>query len=256
MSDVQYDEFLSRIYDDAPYFGRARATEPELFNGFYFENIRDKSRRILEFGSATGMLTLPMATAGYTIDSVDISPAMQAIVSERLQAAEPAVAGRVRQFVADATTFVGDAPYDSIVMPEGILLSLGDRDLQLALLESCHGNLGKGGRIYTDFCQPRYKVVCAKTLREHTRFRTRNGDDYLLSITFRYDVHSQIETWDTVFAKQRAARDPETIELSVSFRYLYHSELVFMLERCGFKVIDINVDHARGVGFSVIAEKN
>lgn len=255
MSDVHYDHFLSRIYDDAPYFGQNRSREPELFNGFYFEHLRDKTGRVLEFGSATGMLTVPMARAGFSMDSVDISPFMQDILTERLQAEDASVSSRVRQFLADATTFLGDERYDSIVMPEGMLLSLGARDLQIALLENCHRNLRKGGRIYTDFGQLRSKVMHEKTLREHTRFRTRSGDEYLLSITFQYDRHSQIEVWDAVFAKQGPASAAEKIAVTVSFRYLFYSETQLLLERCGFKVIDIDVNHARGLGFAVIAEK-
>lgn len=255
MTEVQYDKFLSRVYDDAPYFGQNRSREPDLFNGFYFEHLRDKTRRILELGSATGMLTVPMARAGFLMDSVDISPAMHEILADRLRAEDPSVASRVRQILADATTYMADEPYDSIVMPEGIVLSLGTRVLQLALLENCHRNLRTGGRIYTDFAQPRYKLLYEKVLREHTRFRTRDGDQYLLSVTFRYDSHSQIETWDAVFARQGTEAGPEQIDVAVSFRNLFHSEIQFMLERCGFKVIDIDVNHARGLGFAVIAEK-
>ncbi|NVJ12937.1 bifunctional 2-polyprenyl-6-hydroxyphenol methylase/3-demethylubiquinol 3-O-methyltransferase UbiG [Myxococcus sp. AM010] len=252
MSDVQYDQFLSRIYDDAPYFGQARSREPELFNGFYFKHLRDKTRRVLEFGSGTGMLTVPLARAGFLVDSVDISSSMQEVLAGKLRAEDSSVAKRVRQFTADALSYLGEEPYDSIVMPEGLVIALPDRALQIALFESCHRNLRKGGRIYADFVQPRYKVVYEQKLQEHTRFRTRDGDEYLLSVTFRNDRHSQVEEWDAVFARKGA---PERIAVTVSFRFLFHSELQFMLERCGFKVIEIDVNHAGGLGFAVIAEK-
>ena len=255
MSDVQYDEFLSNIYDDAPYFGQARSREPELFNGFYFEHLRDKTRRILEIGSGTGMLTVPMARAGFLVDSVDISPSMHKVLARKLRAEDASVANRVRQITADALTYSGEEPYDSIVMPEGLVIALPDRELQIRLFESCHRNLRKGGRIYADFVQPRYKVVYEQKLQEHTRFRTRDGDVYLLSVTFRNDRHSQVEEWDAVFSKKGATVASERIAVTVSFRFLYYSELQFMLERCGFKVINIDVNHAHGLGFAMIAEK-
>jgi hypothetical protein len=161
----------------------------------------------------------------------------------------------VRQILADATTYRGDEPYDSIVMPEGVLLALGTRELQLALLDNCHRNLGPGGRIYADLAQPRYKLLHDQTLEEHTRFRTRSGDDYLLSVTFRYDRYSQIETWNAVFARQRPPAAAPPIDVTLSFRTLFHSEIELMLERCGFRLIDIDVNLARGLGFAVIAEK-
>jgi SAM-dependent methyltransferase len=264
MTDVHYDAFLSRIYDDAPYFGQNRSREPDLFNGFYFEHLRDKTRRILELGSATGMLTIPLARAGFLVDSVDISPFMHEVLGERLRAEDAAVAGRVRQILADATTYRADEPYDSIVMPEGVMLALGTRELQLALLDNCHRNLRPGGRIYADLAQPRYKLLHEQTLQEHTRFRTRGGDDYLLSVTFRYDRYSQIETWNAMFARQGAGPrsgpggDPaalDQVDVELSFRTLFHSEIELMLERCGFRLIDLDVNLARGLGFAVIAEK-
>jgi SAM-dependent methyltransferase len=255
MSDVQYEDFLSRIYDDAPYFGQARTREPELFNGFYFEHLRGRSSRVLEFGSATGMLTLPLAQAGFTVDAVDISPSMHAVLADKLRAEDAAVSGRVRQILADATTFLGDEPYDSIVMPEGIVIAIPDREMQIALFANCYRNLRRGGRVYSDFCQPRMKVVYHKTLQEHTRFRTQSGEEYLLSMKFCHDNYSQVEVQEAVFTRKGHATPSDPIALTVSFRYLYHSEIQFMLERCGFKLIDIDVNHARGQGFAVIAEK-
>ncbi|MCE9575987.1 MAG: class I SAM-dependent methyltransferase [Deltaproteobacteria bacterium] len=253
MSDVQYDDFLSRIYDEAPYFGRERARELEQYNAFYFAHLHDKSRRILEIGSGTGMLTVPLARAGFLVDSVDISSAMHEVLAEKLSAEDESVARRVRRILADATTHVGEEPYDTIAMPEGVVIALPSRELQIALFESCHRNLRVGGRLYADFAQPRWKVVYEQTLQEHTRFRMHSGDEYLLSVTFRNDRHTQIEEWDVVFAKQGVP--PEPIEVKVSFRFLSYSELQFMLERCGFKVIAIDVNHSHGRGFAVIAEK-
>jgi SAM-dependent methyltransferase len=253
MDEIYYDRFLSNIYDDAPYFGQARSREPDLFNRFYFDHLTDRTPRVLEFGSGTGGLTIALARAGFMMDSVDISPYMHEVLVGRLRHEDASVSSRVRQIVADATTYKGAEPYESIVMPEGILIAIPDREVQLALLDSCHRNLRKGGRILTDFFQPRYKVILEKTVREYTRFRTRGGDDYLLSVTFRNDEHSQIQDWEAVFTRNSPAGPAETIPVNVKFRYLFYSEIQLMLERCGFKVIDIVVGYAGGRGFSVVA---
>lgn len=256
MSDIQYDQFLSRIYEDAPYFGQPRARSLDTFNGFYFKRLGEPPRRVLELGSATGMLTVPLARRGFEVDSVDISAAMHEILAEKLRAEEPSVAQRVRQIVGDAITYSGEERYETIVMPEGVVISIPDREAQLALLDNCYRNLASGGRLYADFVQPRWKLIYEQTLQEHTRFVSRTGEQYLLSLTFRNNRHTQVEDWRLVFTHENGARKSERIEVNVQFRFLSHSEVTLMLERAGFKVVDIDVNHAGGRGFAVIAEKN
>lgn len=255
MDDVYYERYLSQIYDDTPYFGQARSREPDKFNGFYFENLKNRSRRVLEFGPGTGMLTVPLAKAGYKLDSVDISPDMHDVLSAKLSREDPSVAANVNQILGDATVYQGPEPYESIVMPEGILIAIPDRDLQFALLENCHRNLQPGGRLYTDFFQPRYKIIHQKVVEEHTRFTTRSGDDYLLSMTFDNDEYTQIQKWHCVFTRQSGPAKGERTEVDVTFRYLFVSEIDLMLRLAGFKVIQIDIEFADRRGFAVIAEK-
>lgn len=255
MDEIYYEKFLSEIYDSSPYFGQARTREPEKFNKFYFKHLTDRSSPILEFGHGTGMLTIPMARAGFKLDSVDISPYMHKILAEKLQQESSEISTNVNQIVADALTYNGPELYNSIVMPEGILIAIPNRDLQFSLLESCYRNLKKGGRILTDFFQPRYKIIHHKKVEEHTRFRTPSGEDYLLSVCFYNDEHSQIQEWDCVFTKQSGLKPFQKTKVNVKFRYLFYSEIELMLRQIGFNVIDIDCSYADGRGFSVIAEK-
>ncbi len=256
MPKIQYDKFLSEIYDDAPYFGQGRSRELDKFNAFYFDYMSPADPRVLEFGSGTGMLSIPLARAGFNVDSVDISPHMHDVMSDKLRSESNQVADNINQIVADATTFNGVEPYSSIVMPEGILIALPEQQLQVSLLESCHRNLKRGGRIYTDFFQPRYKIIYHKTDTEYTRFRTKAGERYLLGIHFKNDEYTQIQDWNVVFTKiENGVATDEVIEMDLRFRYVFYSEIQWMLKHCGFRVIDIDVNHADGRGFAVIAEK-
>ena len=255
MLKIDYEAFLSRIYDDSPYFGQGRAKELEKFNKFYFDNIKEKNEPLLEFGSGTGMLTIPMARAGYKIDSVDISPYMQEILAEKLAAEIPEVSSNVNQILGDAIQFNASQPYGSIIMPEGILIAIPDATLQIQLLESCYRNLRPGGRIYTDFFQPRYKVIYNKTVSEHTRFRTSKGDLYLMNINYDNDEYTQVQNWKVIYKKIENGTITEEIEANATFRYLFYSEVQLMLKQTGFKVIDIDTDYAEGRGFSIIGEK-
>lgn len=255
MDDIYYEEFLSRIYDDSPYFGQGRSKEPDTFNRFYFEHLENKNERILEFGSGTGMLTIPLARSGYKLDSVDISPYMHKVLSEKLEKEDRKVAENVNQIIADAIAYQADDLYNSIVMPEGILIAIPDADLQMDLLRSCYRNLKPGGRIYTDFFQPRYNVIYNKEVSEYSRFRTQEGKLYLFNINYTSDEYTQVQNWHVIYTRIENEKEMETIELDVKFRYLFYSEVKLMLTLCGFNVIEIDVNYANGRGFSVIAEK-
>src|SRR4051794_28337956 len=97
---VQYDKFLAEIYDETPYFGQGRSRELEKFNAFYFEYLKSTERPVLELGSGTGMLSVPLARAGFCLDCVDISPHMQDVLSAKLRAEREDVAQNVNQIVA------------------------------------------------------------------------------------------------------------------------------------------------------------
>lgn len=257
MSKIDYDEFMSRIYDYSSYFGQARFQEPDKFNGFYYEHLNNNKKRILEFGSATGMLSIPLARFGHKLDCVDISPFMQDVLTDKLKNEADVTKQNINQIIADATTFKGKDLYDAIVMTESFLIALPDLDMQLTVLRNCLRNLKKNGRIYTDLHQPLYNVIYKGTLNESTTFLDKNGTPYLMNILFRNDKYTQIQDWDILYTclASNESNITQEIKVNMKFRYLFYSELKLMLEKSGFDVIDVDINHADGRGFAVIAEK-
>lgn len=250
-----YEEFLSEIYDSSPYFGQGRRRELDAFNDFYFEHLGGPDTSILEFGSATGMLTIPLARAGYSLDSVDNSPSMHKVLARKLRDEDQRVSRRVNQIYADALTFQGPDLYDTIVMPEGILIAIPDAKAQVALLESCYRNLKPGGWLLTDFFQPRYDLISQGSLTEYTRFRTPEGETYLMEITVVNDRYTQVQHWQVTYSLIENNETVHTIDVNVKFRYLFYSEVQLMLAACGFKEVAIDVHYAGGRGFALIAQK-
>lgn len=255
MSKIYYEEFLSRIYDDSPFFGQGRTRELDKFNAFYFENLKHEEERILEFGSNTGVLSIPLARAGYKLDCVDISPYMYQVLSEKLKKESKYVAENINQILADAIEYQGSHLYNSILLPESLLVAIPDATLQMDLLKSCYRNLKPGGRIYMDFFQPIYKIIYHKTLCEHSRFRTANGEVYIVTVNFTNNEYTQIQDWNVIYTKTENGDKTDVTEVNVKFRYVFYSEIQLMLQQAGFKVIDIDVNYADGRGFAVIAEK-
>jgi ubiquinone/menaquinone biosynthesis C-methylase UbiE len=255
MNTVNYNRFIAQIYDDSPYFGKARMKEIDKFNGFYLRELDKAPERILEFGSGTGPLTIPLARMGHTIDSVDISSHMHDVIREKLEDEDMEVCERINLIETDAIQFKGAQLYKTIVMPEGILIALADPKQQIDLLYSCNRNLIVGGRFYCDCFQPNYKRIYGKDTTEHTRFRTKTGQLYILSVSFLNDEYTQIQKWNMTYTRISRGVEEEKINVTLEFRYVFYSELLLLLEKCGFKPINIDVSYADHRGFSIIAEK-
>ncbi|HLG54326.1 MAG TPA: class I SAM-dependent methyltransferase [Vicinamibacterales bacterium] len=253
--DVAYDRFIADVYDSSPYFGQGKARELEKFNAPYFRRLAGRTGRILEFGSGTGMLTVPLARAGYQIDSVDISPFMHDVLTRKLQNEEPRVLSNVNQILSDATTYIGPEPYNSIVMPEGILIALPSVDLQMSLLRSCHRNLAAGGRIHIDFFQPYYKAIYQENLKEFSRFRTPTGETYLLTIEITNDKYSQIQHWKGTYTRVENGESRDSTVVDLDFRYVFYSEIQLMLQLTGFQLIELDTEYADRRGFFLVAER-
>ncbi|WP_167229062.1 class I SAM-dependent methyltransferase [Massilia rubra] len=252
---VSYEKFIAEIYDSSPFFGQGKARELEKFNAPYFRYLKDRSKRILEFGSGTGMLTVPLARAGYQLDSVDISPFMHDVLKSKLEQQSDAVRQCVKQIVADATSYRGAAPYDTIVMPEGILIALPSDALQMALLRSCHRNLAPGGLILIDCFQPYYQVISGEKKTDYSRFRTPDGRTYLMQIHFTNDSYTQIQNWHVIYTEIVDGNELPGIVVNLDFRYVFCSELKLMLEIAGFRVVELDVEFAERRGFFLAAEK-
>lgn len=252
---VAYERFLAEIYDSAPFFGEGRTRELDLFNAPYFHHLAGCAERILEFGSATGNLTVPLARAGVQIDSVDISPYMHDVLSGKLRGEEAAVVDRVHQIVADASTYVGPARYRSVVMPEGILIALPDAELQMAVLRNCCRNLVDGGRLYMDFFQPDYRVIHQEAVTEFSRLHAPDGRLYLMEVKFTNEKYSQVQHWAVTFIRLEGGERRDNVVVDLDFRYVFPSECRLMLQIAGFRVVEFDVEYARRRGFFVVAEK-
>lgn len=251
---IIYDKFLADIYDYSPCFGRARTLEPNKFNDFYFDYIRNNEEKILEFGSGTGPLTIPLARKGFSVDSIDISPYMHDIIHKKLLNEKPETRKNINLIVTDALTFRNEKLYDKLVMPEGIIIALANKEQQRQLLYSCNKNLKIGGELLFDCFQPYYHIICNKTWVDYNRFKIID-DRYILKIKYINDEYTQIQKWEMEYTKIVQGKEQLITNIEVSFRYLFYSEIELLLEFNGFRTIKIDTNYADGRGFAVIAKK-
>ena len=105
-----------------------------------YKNLAERSRgRILELGSGTGRLAIPLALAGYTVTALESNSAMIRLSEKAMREAD------INLCVSDMREFNSDEPFDLIICALSTfchLLSTGDQRNALATVAR---NLSPGG---------------------------------------------------------------------------------------------------------------
>ena len=141
------DAELARIYDliSAPY-------DEDL--GWYRELAAEAGDRVLELACGSGRVLVPLARAGCSVVGVDVSPPMLALARERLAAAGPEVAGRVRLVESAMGALALDEQFDLAIIAARSFAYLLTREDQQRALRTIAAHLRPGGLLALDLLNP------------------------------------------------------------------------------------------------------
>jgi SAM-dependent methyltransferase len=235
--DAGYDdvEALGELYDHVPLYQSRRDVQ------FYVEEALDTDGRVLELGSGTGRVLLPIAQRGRDITGVDNSARMLERCRERL-ALEPAeVQSKVKLVKADMRELdLGDAQFSITLIPFRPFQHLISASDQIATLQRIHRHLEPGGRLVFDVFNPnmRYMIEDRTTEREDTpevqlpdgRSFRRNGRVAAAHIV---DQYNEIEL---IYYVREADGSERRIVHAFLMRWFWRHEVEHLLARCGFRV--------------------
>lgn len=250
MKSFDYDSFLTRIYDASPYFGKERK-EKDYATPFYLKALGESPSKVLEFVSCTGLLTIPLAEAGYPLDSVDISPHMHDRVRKKLK--EKDLEGAVQLHLSDVLSYDTDERYEHIVVPDSFLLALPSYDEQMTFLRQCYELLKPGGLLIMDMFRPWEDIIKKEQVHQCSRFRTEDGELFIVNTHHVIDKESQQHHFH--FEHVPYKDQTQRIKHTITYRYLYHEDVRRMLKETGFhlKVLDDTFNFNKY--YFVIAEK-
>jgi ubiquinone/menaquinone biosynthesis C-methylase UbiE len=104
-----------------------------------------KPRRILELGSGTGRITLPLAEEGarlgFEVVGLDSQSEMLGKAAKRRLQAPPEVRERLALIEADMRVWRSDSPFDFVVTPCSSVMHLLSLQDQLTVWKLCRSNL-------------------------------------------------------------------------------------------------------------------
>lgn len=249
---VGYDNFLAEIYDYSPYFGKERYNK-EYATNYYLSHLPSKEEGVvLELVTCTGMLTIPMARAGYKVESIDASYEVQNIVRAKLCNEKAYVANNITLKCSDVFNLKTEKKYAAIVIPDGFFHAVADENLQNKLIQKCYELLDDAGVLITDIYTPWEDIIKKKEAYQCSRFRTKDRKLYIVKVHHTIEEKRQLHTFNFIHEQY----DTQIrYEHKIVYRYLYAGQFTDMLKKGGFFIENVSSTMNYGKNIAVVARK-
>lgn len=194
--------------------------------------------KVLELGSGTGRILIPLAVAGFQVTGVDISDDMMDRCGLKLGYENPETRSRVRLVKANIIDLDLHDTFDLIIAPCNLMNCFTGPGEGLALLRSARRHLGDGGVFILDNSVPDipYMVESDDVVKTFEFTHPVTGTTITDTVTTLYDFRLQTET-DHVILEEREGetllRRAETTDI---LTYYFPRELRMMLNLAGLEI--------------------
>jgi SAM-dependent methyltransferase len=200
--------------------------------------------RVLELGSGTGRVSLPLGRAGVALTGIDRSAAMLAYARTRIRRAR--LGRSIRLVQGDIRFLPCSRAFAVVLAPYGILQSLlRERDLARTLAE-VHRVLEPGGTFGLELVAdlPSWEEYRRRVSLKGWRGR-RGGTHVTLVETVRQDRARRQTIFDQEFRERRRGRT-RVHRFSLAFRTLSVPQMTRRLEKAGFEISALLGDYRGG----------
>jgi SAM-dependent methyltransferase len=227
------------LYDSVPLY--AERTDV----AFYVEEAKAARGTVLELGSGTGRILLPIARAGRTIVGLDSSHEMLARCRHKLAAEPAAVQGRVTLQQRDIHDFDLGSKYALIIAPFRVVQHLTTIHDQLGFLAAVARHLAPQGRLIFDVFNPHFdRLTSADGVEREDTPQRRLPDGRSFRRTYRI---ARVRWVDQVSEAELIYYvDGKRYVQAFEMRWYLPAELQHLLARAGFTVRLMYGDFARG----------
>ena len=200
--------------------------------------------RVLELGSGTGRVSLPLGRAGVPLTGIDRSAAMLAYARTRIRRAR--LGKSIRLVQGDIRFLPCSRAFAVVMAPYGILQSLlRERDLARTLAE-VHRVLEPGGTFGLELVAdlPSWEEYRKRVSLKGWRGR-RGGTHVTLVETVRQDRARRQTIFDQEFRERRGGRT-RVHRFALAFRTLSVPQMTRRLEKAGFEISALLGDYRGG----------
>ena len=234
-----YDRYLDVMYSEHDNY--------EGFQDFYLDLAREYgSGGTIDIACGTGAVLLYLAEAGIDIDGTDLSEAMCDVARSKAQSKGL----NLNIFPANMTDFKSDRKYSLAIIARSGFMHLLTPELQRAALLNIRENLVEGGilTLNTFAPNPTFQAEQMKTTENDYSFRLEyiNSDGYREKIynAISYDPKTQVMFGNWKFETFDAEGNMIAERIRpLKMRQTYKQELLYLIELCGFEVVEIYGDY-------------
>lgn len=197
---------------------------------------------ILELGTGTGRVLMPLVEAGYEVTGLDLSPAMLQLASAKIRE-RVGTGGRIRLVEGDMTAFDLGGRFALVLVPARAFQHVITPEGQRAALTCIHKHLVPGGHLVLDLFDPKFEnLFGAQNQETFNREVCDQSSGHLVRRTVvarHVDAFNQVLTEQLRFERFNAAGGLiASGETSWSLRWTLRQEIAYLLELCGFAVVE------------------
>jgi SAM-dependent methyltransferase len=208
---------------------------------FFTARARASGGPVLDLGTGTGRVAIPLARAGFTVVGLDLSPHMLAQARQKLEREPAEVRDRVRLVQGDMAAFDLGERFGLAVIPFRGFQIITTPQAQRNCLTSVHTHLRPGGILVLHLFDPLLQtLVPEETAAPHpdrgTVRHPQTGNEVRVRVLSRrndplrqvFDEEWLFEEVDAGGAVVRGERE------TLSLRWTYRYEMRYLLEVAGF----------------------
>jgi ubiquinone/menaquinone biosynthesis C-methylase UbiE len=245
-SDGFYDNY-ARFYD-------ITSTGLDGDVEFYTEEAARAGGDVLELACGTARITIPIARSGVDIVGLDRSEPMLAIARRKLESEPAGVRQRVSLISGDMRDFDLGHAFKLIIIPYRAFLHLDTVEDQRRCLDCVRKHMAADGKFIFNVFDPHIDVIAGhrgwlghalKFMQKTTHPET--GNPLMVWESRQYDPATQM--LQNLFIYEELNESGEVIKKSynpLSLRWVYRFEMHHLLELCGFRIVELYGDFARG----------
>ncbi len=225
-----YDSIYAYVREDIPFYVReaARSGGP-----------------VLELGCGTGRMTLPIAQSGIDIVGLDNSDGMLEQARAKTRLLEDGH-GSMDLRMGDMREFALGKMFPLIIIPFRGFLALLSVEDQVRCLTSIREHLGPDGRLIFNIFVPDPQMLVED---EDAAFHLRDVTDPDTGRTLVIWQQTRVDTFNQVLSVRlivdetdQAGTVRKKFYSDYQIRYAHRIEILHLLERCGFEVVDLYGD--------------
>jgi len=230
MTSSEYSGFFAEFYDIL----HSNLDDVEI----YKELADQYGPNILEIGSGTGRILLPLARDGYEVTGLELNEDMLKICQKKIEEESDETIQNIDLFKGDMRDFELDKKFDLIIAPCNVICHLIDRsDLKRSF--SCFKkHLVEDGVLVIDNSLPDVESMVEDNRSEQVLEFTHpeNGRKIVNKFTPTYDFVEQIETDSIVIREYDGKTKTREAKVEEKLTFYFPKELRAMLRSAGLEI--------------------